>query len=90
MEQIRSQTYKLPPDVELSKSSPDDALKSGGNDDSADDEVLKPHDMPPNKRTASLDRRDSSGEHHKSDFSSQHLHEEFKHIQKNGQVTLSR
>ena len=79
--QIRNQTYKLPPDVELSKSSPDDTLKSS--DESAEDDSLKARETLPKKRTTSLDRRDSSLERNKNDLPS-------KHIQKNGQVTLSR
>lgn len=80
--QIRSQTYKLPPDVELSKSPPNTAEKSSRSDDCAY--------VPPKKRTVNLDRLQSSGEHFKSEPSPTQLNEEFKHLQKNGHVTLSR
>ncbi len=80
--QVRDQMYKLPPDVELSKSSPDDTPRTCDDNTSDDLSLIK--------RKANQDTRDLPSDRQKSDFSLQHLNEEFKHIQRNGQVMLSR
>jgi hypothetical protein len=84
--QMRATAYKLPPDVELSKTtSPDDTKKVSDND--ADLPTSAASDLSSLKRSTSLNRRDSTDR--PKPEGQQHINaEDFK--QQNGLVTLSR
>ena len=85
---MRATAYKLPPDVELSKTtSPDDLKKVI--DNVTDSPTSVASDMSTLKRSTSLNRRDSSDRAKPEGQQQQHISaDDFK--QQNGLVTLSR
>ena len=94
--QLRATAYKLPPDVELSKTtSPDEDIKSGKLEAEKSDLPLSsaPLSEPSSlKRSTSLHRRESSSDRLKPEPLSPHVAnsvDDFK-PQQNGLVTLSR
>jgi len=73
--QLRTTAYKLPPDVELSKTtSPDEDIKSGKLEEKSDLPLSAPLSEPSSlKRSTSLHRRESSSDRLKPESLSPHV-----------------